>query len=73
MPQRPPLNCTLCDLAIRNEAPTVWSYGPNPEPYCTADCLATATAVDHSIPPATDRAVRREHSLCGYEPCSNCR
>ena len=32
-----------------------------------------AKAVDHSIPPAIDRAVRRDHSLCGTEPCSDCR
>lgn len=34
---------------------------------------ALAKAVDHSIPPAVDRAVRRDHSLCGTEPCSDCR
>lgn len=27
----------------------------------------------HSIPPAIDRAVRRDHSLCGVTPCSDCR
>lgn len=32
-----------------------------------------AKAVDRSIPPAIDRAVRRDHSLCGTEPCSDCR
>lgn len=32
-----------------------------------------AKAVDHSIPPAIDRAVRRDHSLCGTEPCTDCR
>ena len=32
-----------------------------------------ARAVDHSIPPAVDRAVRRDHSLCGTHPCSDCR
>jgi hypothetical protein len=32
-----------------------------------------AKAVDHSIPPAVDRAVRRDHSLCGVDPCSDCR
>lgn len=72
MPQRP-LNCTLCDLAIWNEPPTVWSPGPNREPYCGDDCYATARAVDHAIPPAVDRAARRDHSLCGVEPCSHCR
>ena len=34
---------------------------------------ALAKAIDHSIPPAVDRAVRRDHSLCGTEPCSDCR
>ena len=34
---------------------------------------ALATAIDHSVPPAIDRAVRRDHSLCGTEPCSDCR
>ncbi|MGQ4343538.1 hypothetical protein [Streptomyces sp. SAS_275] len=29
--------------------------------------------VDGAIPPAIDRAVRRDHSLCGAEPCSECR
>jgi|ERR1043165_3819295 hypothetical protein len=32
-----------------------------------------AKAVDRSIPPAIDRAIRRDHSLCGTEPCSDCR
>ena len=32
-----------------------------------------AAAVDHSVQPAIDRAVRRDHSLCGSEPCSDCR
>lgn len=32
-----------------------------------------AKAVDHAIPPAIDRAVRRDHSLCGVKPCSDCR
>jgi hypothetical protein len=34
---------------------------------------AMAKAVDHSIPPAIDRAIRRDHSLCGKYPCSDCR
>lgn len=34
---------------------------------------ALARAVDRSIPPAIDRAVRRDHSLCGTEPCTDCR
>jgi hypothetical protein len=32
-----------------------------------------AKAVDRSIPPAIDRAIRRDHGLCGTEPCSDCR
>lgn len=39
---------------------------------CCPDCTI-ARAVDHSIPPAVDRAIRRDHSLCGAEPCSDCR
>lgn len=39
--------------------------------YCP-DC-ALARAVDHSVPPPVDRAIRRDHSLCGAEPCSDCR
>jgi len=34
---------------------------------------ALAKAIDHSVPPAIDRAVRRDHSLCGTKPCSDCR
>lgn len=30
-------------------------------------------SIDAAIPPAIDRAVRRDHSLCGAEPCSDCR
>jgi len=30
-------------------------------------------AVDHAIPAAIDRAIDRDHSLCGAEPCSDCR
>lgn len=30
-------------------------------------------AVDHSVPAAIDRAIRRDHSICGAEPCSDCR
>jgi len=30
-------------------------------------------AVDHSVRPAIDRALERDHSLCGAEPCSDCR
>lgn len=32
-----------------------------------------AKAVDHAIPAPIDRAIRRDHSLCGAEPCSDCR
>lgn len=34
---------------------------------------ALAKAIDGAIPPAIDRAIRRDHSLCGTEPCSDCR
>lgn len=34
---------------------------------------ALANAVDHSVRPAIDRAIERDHSLCGAEPCSDCR
>ncbi|MFF5642918.1 hypothetical protein [[Kitasatospora] papulosa] len=73
MTKRPPLNCALCGLAIWSDPPTIWNDAPNREPFCGDDCLATATAVTHSIPPAADRAVRRDHSLCGQYPCSHCR
>ena len=72
MPQ-PPLNCALCGLAIWNEPPTVWSPEPDREPFCGDGCYATARAVTHSIPAAIDRAIRRDHSLCGKYPCSDCR
>lgn len=34
---------------------------------------AFTKAIDGAIPPAIDRAVQRDHSLCGAEPCSDCR
>lgn len=34
---------------------------------------ALIRAVDHSVRPAVDRAIERDHSLCGAEPCSDCR
>lgn len=37
------------------------------------DLLRVGHAVDHAVPPAVDRAVRRDHSLCGVSPCSDCR
>lgn len=73
MARKPPLTCGLCGLAIWNWTPTVWSEGPDRVPFCGDDCLATANAVRNSLPPAVDRAVRRDHSLCGAEPCSDCR
>lgn len=73
MTVNPPLNCALCGLAIWNWTPTVWSEGPDREPFCGDDCLATAAAISRSIPPAIDRAVRRDHGLCGKYPCSDCR
>lgn len=30
-------------------------------------------AVDSALPAPVDRAVRRDHSVCGVEPCSDCR
>jgi hypothetical protein len=32
-----------------------------------------ADAIDHALPAPVDRAVRRDHSLCGVQPCSDCR
>ena len=32
-----------------------------------------ADAIDNAIPAPIDRAIRRDHSLCGSEPCSDCR
>jgi hypothetical protein len=32
-----------------------------------------AKAIDSALPPPLDRAVRRDHSLCGVSPCSDCR
>ena len=32
-----------------------------------------AKAVDNALPAPVDRAVRRDHSLCGVTPCSDCR
>ncbi|MGW7087581.1 hypothetical protein ACWGH2_29350 [Streptomyces sp. NPDC054871] len=34
---------------------------------------ALAKATDGAIPAPIDRSVRRDHSLCGAEPCSDCR
>lgn len=68
-----PLNCTMCGLAVWNESPTVWSDGVNREPYCDAECLRLASAVDNALPAAVDRAINRDHSLCGVDPCSDCR
>ncbi|NEB42312.1 hypothetical protein [Streptomyces sp. SID14515] len=73
MTRRPPLNCALCAVPIWGDPPTVWSDEPDREPFCGDDCLATATAVARSVPPAVDRGVRRDHSLCGASPCSHCR
>jgi len=70
---RKPLECSLCDLSIWNEPPTIWSPAPDRRPFCGDGCYATARAVEHSIEPAIDRAIRRDHSLCGPYPCSDCR
>lgn len=37
------------------------------------DAIRLGHEVDHAIPPSVDRAVRRDHSLCGAHPCSDCR
>ncbi|MFF1544118.1 hypothetical protein [Streptomyces sp. NPDC058291] len=34
---------------------------------------ALARSVDHALPAPIDRAVRRDHSLCGVTPCPDCR
>lgn len=37
------------------------------------DEIRLVSAVDHAVPAPIDRAIRRDHSLCGAEPCSDCR
>lgn len=37
------------------------------------DAIRLGRAVDQAVPAAIDRAVRRDHSLCGVDPCSDCR
>lgn len=32
-----------------------------------------AKAIDSALPAPVDRAVKRDHSLCGVTPCSDCR
>ena len=32
-----------------------------------------AKAINNALPAPIDRAVRRDHSLCGVDPCSDCR
>lgn len=32
-----------------------------------------AKTIDNALPAPVDRAVRRDHSLCGVSPCSDCR
>lgn len=32
-----------------------------------------AKAIDNAIPAPVDRAVKRDHSMCGVSPCSDCR
>lgn len=34
---------------------------------------AFAKSIDNALPAPIDRAVKRDHSLCGVEPCSDCR
>ena len=65
-----PVICTMCGIGCTNWLPTAWD---DDKPYCGAECLKLARAVAHSIPSATDRAIERDHSLCGVDPCSDCR
>lgn len=32
-----------------------------------------AKRIDNALPAPIDRAIRRDHSLCSVEPCSDCR
>lgn len=65
--------CTLCGMPLTGGT-AVWppAGGPDRDPFCGQDCVALARAVEHSIPPRVDRAVKRDHSLCGVDPCSDC-
>jgi len=49
--------CDMCDVGLGD-----YEYCPD-----------LIKAVDHSIRPAIDRAIERDHSICGAEPCSDCR
>jgi len=68
--------CRLCGRSLSNDptAPNVaeWTLDTR-DPYCADDCIRTVYAVDHSVRPAIDRAIERDHSICGAEPCSDCR
>lgn len=37
------------------------------------DLVRVGHAIDHALPAPIDRSVRRDHSLCGVQPCSDCR
>jgi hypothetical protein len=37
------------------------------------DLEILANAVDKAVRSAIDRAIKRDHTLCGAEPCSDCR
>jgi endogenous inhibitor of DNA gyrase (YacG/DUF329 family) len=38
------LECTLCGLSVRNDEGTVWSDGPDRDPFCSEECLRLANA-----------------------------
>lgn len=62
--------CAMCGLGLQNWTPTKWVDG---ESYCGGECARLASAVDHSVRSPVDWAIERDHSLCGAEPCSDCR
>lgn len=67
------MECTMCGMPLaRIPDATVWSPGPNRDPYCSEECLGLATSVAHAVPSRVDRAIARDHSLCGVDPCSDC-
>lgn len=49
------------------------STPPPEQPADEATMRHLAREVDNSVRPAIDRALERDHSLCGAEPCSDCR
>lgn len=67
MTRNPPIECTTCGLPLWD---ATWYRS---DPYCEQRCIELAEAIDHSLPLPIDRALNRDHSLCGVEPCSDCR